>query len=374
MDTPIDQANSKDTAASIEVEVSQPPVFKENGNKTLIMVGRDGQGRAFSAEELLAKKLNSWQGWYCAAGIENIYISHDGCVFSAVCREGGYFGNVFDYFLYVPENFIKCPKKWCMCGTDMALRKFKSQDDIHWAYTDPQSEAAENFQDFVASQPLLQSRVLPKQITWELGRRCNFSCRYCPPTASNNYESHRSWGSLKHAVDNIFKAFVKERSGKFHFSGGEPTFNPSFMDLCKYIRERRPISQPDRFHYCHVTTNGSRQPQYYEELIEYCQISVSVHFEFYNEEKLLETIAAVVARKSSDASLIWQWFGVRIMVPPGTAEKAQHLMEKIYAIPNFREQSQLNLSPIYKFKEPEGWDESLADYHPEELSFIGSHG
>lgn len=343
-------------------------------NKTLVMVGPQGQGRAYSAEELLAQKLNSWQGWYCAAGIENICVSHDGAVFSAVCREGGYFGNVFEHFLYVPENFIKCPKKWCMCGTDMALRKFKSKEDIHWAYTDPVSEAEPNYQDFVASQPCFQSRVISKQITWELGRRCNYACSYCPPTASNRFESHRSWGSLLHGVDNIFKAFVKDRQAKFHFSGGEPTFNPSFMDLVKYIRSRPPLAYPDRVHFCHVTTNGSRQPEYYEELIDYCQISISVHFEHYNEEKLLETITRVAAKKAQNDSLIWQQFGVRLMIPPGRGREARQLMEKIYQIPDFKEQAQLNLSPIYRFKEPEGWEEYLPEYAPHELELISTHG
>lgn len=233
-----------------------------------------------------------------------------------------------------------------MCGTDMALRKFKHKDHKHLAYKDPLAELPEDPAEYLAVQPIYQSHCIPKQVTWDIGRRCNYSCSYCPPSASNTYESHRSWGSLKHGVQNIFKAFVKGDQCKFNFSGGEPTFNPSFLDLLKWIKDHPPENKPNHHHVCHVTTNGSREPEYYEELIDYTQIGISVHFEFADDNKLLETIRAIVAKKNKTQDLRWQWFGVRLMVPPGYRDRAENLMRKIYEIPNFRDHGQLNISRL----------------------------
>ncbi|MCB9082942.1 MAG: radical SAM protein [Bdellovibrionaceae bacterium] len=343
-----------------------------SGNKSIVLVNANGEGKSYSAEELLAREWNTWQGWYCAAGVENLYVTHDGCLFSAVCREGGFLGNIYDSYVEMLEDYVLCKKKWCMCGTDMALRKFKHKDHKHLAYKDPLAELPEDPAEYLAVQPIYQSHCIPKQVTWDIGRRCNYSCSYCPPSASNTYESHRSWGSLKHGVQNIFKAFVKGDQCKFNFSGGEPTFNPSFLDLLKWIKDHPPENKPNHHHVCHVTTNGSREPEYYEELIDYTQIGISVHFEFADDNKLLETIRAIVAKKNKTQDLRWQWFGVRLMVPPGYRDRAENLMRKIYEIPNFRDHGQLNISPIVRFAP--GYEGHLADYEPDEKAFIEAHG
>lgn len=349
-----------------------PIANNPTGNKSIVLMNAKGEAKAYSAEEILAREWNTWTGWYCAAGTENLYITHDGCVFGSVCREGGFLGNVFDNYLEMHKDYVLCKKKWCMCGTDMALRKFKGRENKYLAYKDPSKDLSTDPVDPVAVQPVMQSMCIPRQVTWDLGRRCNYSCSYCPPTASNTFEAHRTWGSLKHAVQNVFNAFVRNDKCKFHFSGGEPTINPAFMDLVKWIDEHPPMNNPGHRHLCHVTTNGSRQPEYYEELIEYTQIGISVHFEFCDEAKLLETISAIVNKKAQRPDLGYQWFGVKLMVPPGARHRAESLMNRIYDTPRFREQAQLNISPIVRFAA--GYEGHLADYEPDEKRFIEAHG
>ncbi|MBK7843028.1 MAG: radical SAM protein [Bdellovibrionales bacterium] len=343
-----------------------------SGNKSIVLINSHQEGKSFSAEELMARELNSWQGWLCAASVENLCVTHDGNIFGAVCREGGFLGNVFESFVDLSTEFILCKKRWCMCGTDMALRKFRSPEHRQLAYLDPVKELADAPLEALAVQPIYQSQCIPKQVTWEISRRCNYSCSYCPPSSSNNYEAHRSWGSLKQGLQNIFRAFVKNDQCKFHFSGGEPTINPSFVDLLKWIKDRPPENKPGSQHYCHVTTNGSRQPEYYEELISYTQIGISVHFEFADQEKLLETIQAIVEKKKASADLRWQWFGVRLMVPPGYGPQAETLTRKIYEIPDFRNYGQLNISPIIRFAP--NYEGHLADYEESEKALFEIHG
>lgn len=351
---------------------SETKLNNPSGNKSIVLINRLGEGKSYSAEELLSRELNSWSGWQCAASVENLYVTHDGNLFGAVCREGGYLGNVFESSVELSGEYILCNKKWCMCGTDMALRKFRSPEDQSLAYQDPSRELDDLPTEVFAVQPIYQSRCITKQVTWEISRRCNYSCSYCPPSASNNYEAHRSWGSLKQGIQNIFRAFVKGDQCKFHFSGGEPTINPSFVDLLKWIHDHPPVQPVQAKHYCHVTTNGSRQPEYYEDLISYSQIGISVHFEFADIEKLLDTTRAVIEKKKSSPELRWQWFGVRIMVPPGTGTSAQKLMEQIYEIPDFQTYAQLNISPILRFA-PQ-YEGHLAEYNAEEKSLFESHG
>ena len=46
---------------------------------------------------------------------------------------------------------------------------------------------------------LLSGKVF--QITWDLGRRCNYDCTYCPVTRHDNFSPHTNIKVLKDAVD-----------------------------------------------------------------------------------------------------------------------------------------------------------------------------
>ncbi|MCB0361493.1 MAG: radical SAM protein [Bdellovibrionales bacterium] len=351
--------------------VSSSQGSSSSQHKTIAMVNIRGEGQYYSAEELMALELNSWKGWQCAASVENLYITADGNIFGAVCREGGYLGNIFETSIFLSTDYINCNKKWCMCGTDMALRKFRNPEHKHLAYDDPRFEVETLAGEAMACLPRNQSRVIAKQVTWEISRRCNYSCSYCPPSASNNYESHRSWGSLKHALQNIYRAFLKGDQCKFNFSGGEPTINPAFLDLLKWIKDHPPQNIADSRHYCHVTTNGSRQPEYYKELISFTHMVISVHFEFADSEKIVETAHAVIEAKKAHPELQEQWFGIRLMVPPGAGPRAESLRNRLVEIPDFESHAQLNFSPIIRFAA--NYEGHLADYDKAELSLFEAH-
>ena len=43
------------------------------------------------------------------------------------------------------------------------------------------------------------------QITWDLGRRCNYDCSYCPPHRHDNFSRHATFDELKSSVDFVLK-------------------------------------------------------------------------------------------------------------------------------------------------------------------------
>ena len=109
-------------------------------------------------------------------------------------------------------------------------------------------------------------------VDWYIGKRCNFSCSYCVDYLHDYTSPHVPLENMTKLVDLIFE---KEGSNVlWSLTGGEPTLNPKFLDLCEYIREkgRRYIS---------VTTNGSRTLQYHKDMFDLVDgITQSFHFEF----------------------------------------------------------------------------------------------
>jgi len=109
-------------------------------------------------------------------------------------------------------------------------------------------------------------------VDWYIGKRCNYDCSYCVDYLHDNHSPHVPLENMKRLVDVVY-----EEHGTNVFwslTGGEPTVNPKFMDLCKYIKEEKGAR------FISITTNGSRTANYLKELFQYLDsITVSFHFE-----------------------------------------------------------------------------------------------
>jgi MoaA/NifB/PqqE/SkfB family radical SAM enzyme len=78
---------------------------------------------------------------------------------------------------------------------------------------------------------------------------------------------------MKKLVDLIYKDHGKNVF--WSLTGGEPTVNPEFLNLCKYIKQEKGARHVS------VTTNGSRTSAYFKELYKYVDgITLSFHFEY----------------------------------------------------------------------------------------------
>ena len=127
----------------------------------------------------------------------------------------------------------------------------------------------------------------PFLITWDLGRRCNFDCSYCPSHRHDNFSPHASLDELKSTTDFLFEycaTIAEHRINKdFHvsFTGGEPTVNPKFIEFAKHIRSVYEEKWKDKFNlHLSLTTNGAMSSAMSKAIIEnFDFVTVSYHSE-----------------------------------------------------------------------------------------------
>ncbi len=90
------------------------------------------------------------------------------------------------------------------------------------------------------------------KVEWNLGKRCNYDCAYCPAEIHDNSSPHTDIDVLKSTVDQL----VKLGNIRISFTGGEPTVHPKFEELVNYCKHVG-------VGWVSVTTNGTRLPEWY---------------------------------------------------------------------------------------------------------------
>jgi MoaA/NifB/PqqE/SkfB family radical SAM enzyme len=121
------------------------------------------------------------------------------------------------------------------------------------------------------------------KIEWNLGKRCNLDCGYCPETIHDNHSPHTDIVILKSVVD-ILISFNKPI--RLSLTGGEPSVHPHIDDLARHIKEKG-IS------WLSMTTNATRKSDWYLRHEKYFdQYVFSLHFE-KDVDRLLSTILEV---------------------------------------------------------------------------------
>lgn len=79
-----------------------------------------------SSNKYITEGENRFAGWYCAAGLESLYISWSGDVKIANCLQGGNQFHINDHADYqLPTKGVICNQKLCFCGTDFLISKEK---------------------------------------------------------------------------------------------------------------------------------------------------------------------------------------------------------------------------------------------------------
>ncbi len=90
------------------------------------------------------------------------------------------------------------------------------------------------------------------KVEWNLGKRCNYDCAYCPAEIHDNSSPHTDIEVLKRTVDKL----VELGDVRISFTGGEPTVHPKFEELINYCKHVG-------VGWVSVTTNGTRLPEWY---------------------------------------------------------------------------------------------------------------
>lgn len=296
--------------------------------KPLRAYASDGSWKDYSTDEIVGSKLNFYEGWACGLGSDSIFINPDGDIYGASCKVGGKLGNVYEDF-ETPTEWLTCTRKVCSCGSDLFIPKSKSvgyRDLLR--KTNHQitkfEKKSEGLGEIVA---LERTHANYKQVYWEIGRRCNYDCSYCWPWIHNNHERHKTLGELITATMKIQNKFIGDDRCNFIISGGEPTANPAFLDWCRYINSFK--------YHLSMHSNGSRKPEYYQELIRYGDLNLSAHYEFWNPDKFLKVVEAVTEAKIGANNMGVGHLEVKLMMSPGSTDLTLEFEEKLKAIPGF---------------------------------------
>jgi len=98
-------------------------------------------------------------------------------------------------------------------------------------------------------------------IQWNLGLRCNYDCSFCGYNTHDLKSNHLSFEIMVNLLNKIKETYKDRESVDLIITGGEPTLNPNFLNLLKYIKEEIHIIKD----IC-INTNGSASVKKYIEI------------------------------------------------------------------------------------------------------------
>jgi hypothetical protein len=126
-------------------------------------------------------------------------------------------------------------------------------------------------------------------VSWILGRFCNYKCSYCWPYARTDKPDHQSLEVYKNTIDEIKRQARENGFTDFHFSfsGGEPTAYKEFGELVEHYCS----DTETPYQSIHMTTNLSPGSKWWNKWLETTSnlqrrsITASFHSEFANEQE-----------------------------------------------------------------------------------------
>jgi MoaA/NifB/PqqE/SkfB family radical SAM enzyme len=123
-----------------------------------------------------------------------------------------------------------------------------------------------------------ESQMNSIKVEWNIGKRCNYDCSYCPSEIHDNHSGHVSLDTMKLVIDNLSSL---QKPIRLSMTGGEPSVNPNISAAIRYMNEVG-------IDHISMTTNGTMPSKWYvDQLVD--QYVISVHFE-YSTDRILQTI------------------------------------------------------------------------------------
>jgi len=132
------------------------------------------------------------------------------------------------------------------------------------------------------------------QITWDVGRRCNYDCTYCPANRHNNWSAHSSYEDFTKTLDycmeyfELIKTYMKtQQKLNISFTGGEPTNNPNFLNVLSYYIEQS--NKKNIQASASVTSNGTFSENYANEL-RFLTSSITISYHCEADQKIKKKV------------------------------------------------------------------------------------
>ena len=93
------------------------------------------------------------------------------------------------------------------------------------------------------------------KVEWNIGKRCNLDCTYCPAEIHDNFSPHTNVKVMLDAVDALYEIGKPVRVS---LTGGEPCVHPNILEICEHIKQR--------LDWLNITTNGTLSTSFYDKL------------------------------------------------------------------------------------------------------------
>lgn len=118
------------------------------------------------------------------------------------------------------------------------------------------------------------------KVEWNIGKRCNYNCSYCPESIHDNYSPHTDINILEKVVDRLCEL---DKPLRISLTGGEPCVHPDIEDLLDYFKRKG-------IFWVNLTTNGTRPANWYlQNEMFFNHLVFSLHFE-HDWQRVLHTI------------------------------------------------------------------------------------
>ena len=150
------------------------------------------------------------------------------------------------------------------------------------------------------------------KVEWNLGKRCNLDCSYCPAEIHDNHSEHTDIEILKSTVDTLSTI----PNVRISLTGGEPCVHPDIEQLLQHAK--------NKISWINVTTNGTRTVEFYQNILENYinHIVFSVHLES-DWQRVINTITKVYAQSQNKNVL------VHMMMLPGRLKDVKDACEAL---------------------------------------------
>ena len=108
------------------------------------------------------------------------------------------------------------------------------------------------------------------KVEWNLGKRCNYDCSYCPTAIHDNFSPHTDINVLEATIDRLCEL---DKPLRISLTGGEPCVHPDIEDLFDYMKRKN-------IFWINLTTNGTRSASWYlQNEMFFNHVVFSLHFE-----------------------------------------------------------------------------------------------
>lgn len=93
------------------------------------------------------------------------------------------------------------------------------------------------------------------KVEWNIGKRCNLDCGYCPDFIHDNFSPHTN---VKVMLDTIDALAELDKPIRLSFTGGEPCVHPNIIEIIDHAAQR--------LGWINITTNGTLPHKLYARL------------------------------------------------------------------------------------------------------------